>query len=75
MNKTNLVLMHLQMGKTVTSLEAIEKWGVTRLAAIIHNLRKDFDISTTMINVKDRFGNEVEVARYKLQKKGQQRLF
>jgi hypothetical protein len=32
---------HLTKKKSITSWEAIEKYSVTRLAAIIHNLRKD----------------------------------
>ncbi|MHC4361177.1 MAG: helix-turn-helix domain-containing protein [Planctomycetota bacterium] len=64
MNKSKLVESHLRSGKTLTSLEAIEMWGVTRLAAIIHTLRKEYNISTTMIKVPDRFGNECEVAEY-----------
>jgi hypothetical protein len=38
-SKKDLVLIHLQMHKSITQWEAIEKFKSTRLAAIIHTLR------------------------------------
>jgi len=38
-SKKDLVLIHLQMHKSITSWEAIEKFRATRLSAIIHTLR------------------------------------
>jgi hypothetical protein len=40
------VLNHLQ-DKTITSWEAINKYGITRLSAIIFVLRKDYTITST----------------------------
>lgn len=48
-NKTDMVLAQLKRApkKGVTSLEAFEKWRVTRLSSIIYNLKKrGYDIST-----------------------------
>lgn len=45
-NKTALVLNHLQKKKTITSWEAIELFGATRLSAIIYNLRKKHCINS-----------------------------
>lgn len=44
--KTALVLDHLQKKKTITSWEAIELFGATRLSAIIYNLRKKHCINS-----------------------------
>ena len=72
--KKQMVLYYLRANHRLTSLEAINKWGVTRLAAIIHDLRKEgHTINTDMVKRPDRFGNECEVAQYKLIQKG--RLF
>ena len=38
-SKKDLILIHLQMHKSITSWEAIEKFRATRLSAIIHTLR------------------------------------
>ena len=48
-NKTDMVLAQLKRApkKGITSLEAFEKWRVTRLSSIIYNLKKrGYDIST-----------------------------
>ena len=47
--KTSLVLKHLKEHGSITSLEAIERWKATRLAAIILNLRKNYSIDTEMV--------------------------
>lgn len=62
-----IVLEHLKSGNSLTSLEAIERWGFTRLSAIICTLRKrGFDIETKQKKVRTRFGKETIVAEYKL---------
>ncbi len=44
------VEMWLKSGRGITSLEALKKWGIFRLSAIIFNLRKQgMDIDTKMI--------------------------
>ena len=39
MSKTQKVLKHLQLGKTITGLQAISKFGLYRLSDSIHKLR------------------------------------
>ena len=66
-NKHKKVLEYLQEQGTITSWEAIEKFGATRLSAIIFNLRKKgYDISTINTDFIDRYGNEGRYAIYKL---------
>lgn len=66
-NKTQLVLEHLQQYGCITSLEAIEKYGATRLSAIIYNLRKrGYDIDTIDIDFVDRFGTKSTFGKYVL---------
>lgn len=50
--------------KGLTSKEAFEKFGVTRLAAVIHDLRKDYIIDTVMQDGKTRYGKVSKYARY-----------
>jgi len=40
------VLAHLKKYGRITSMEAISKYGITRLAARIYNLREEYTIKT-----------------------------
>ena len=62
------VLKHLKSGKRITSREAFEKYGATRLSAIIFDLRKlGMNISTTSCVGKNRYGESCSYAKYKLE--------
>lgn len=66
-NKTQKVLKHLQQYGYITSLEAIEKYGATRLSAIIFTLRKrGYNIETEDIVFIDRFGSKSTFGKYVL---------
>ncbi len=67
MTQYNKVLKHLQH-KPITSMEAFEKYGITRLSAIIFNLRADgYDISSKTKKVKNRYGEVCHFSEYKLE--------
>lgn len=64
--KTDMVLAQLKRApkKGVTSLEAFDKWKVTRLSSIIYNLKKrGYDITTEI-----RYEKGVRYAVYRLNK-------
>lgn len=61
----NAILNHLKNIGTITSMEAFNLYGVTRLSAIIHDLRDmGFPIHTIMIDGKTRFGDSTKYAKY-----------
>ena len=63
--KKSEVLKHLKVKGSITSLEAIELYGATRLSAIIFNLRKEgHNIKTTDCVCKDRYGHTCNYAKY-----------
>lgn len=65
----DIVLNHLRKNGTITSKEAIDLYGITRLAAVIFKLREDGKrIITTLQPVTDRYGRKTSVAVYKLLK-------
>ena len=64
-NKHKKVLEHLKTHKHITSMEAINLYGATRLAAIIFDLRKKYDIKTIDCIGKDKYGNTCRYADYK----------
>lgn len=63
-NKTKEVLNYLKEKGSITSMEAINEFGATRLSAIIFNLRKHYDIETIEMVCNDRYGRECHFARY-----------
>lgn len=63
-NKTEKVLEHLQKYGSITSLEAIELYGATRLSAIIFNLRKIYNIDGIDSECTDRYGNTARYTKY-----------
>ena len=68
-SKTLDVLRHLEEHGSITSMEAIELYGATRLSAIVFNLRKEgFDIETVTEGTVDRHGRAVNYARYVLRR-------
>jgi len=63
-----IILNHLNK-KSLTSLEAFNHYGIMSLNVIIHRLRRSgCDIETTKEEGENRFGMEVEFARYTLNK-------
>lgn len=68
LSQQKMVLQHLQEHGSITSMEAIQLFGATRLSAIIYNLRhvKGYDIVTDFEVVKTRYDVKTQIARYKL---------
>ena len=59
------VLRFLKAGGRVTSMEAFTLWGITRLAARVHELRNRGEpIESTSIPVRNRNGRTVRVDVY-----------
>lgn len=65
---TYQVMQWLKKGLTITSKQAIEQFGCTRLSAVIFRLRNDYGlpIKDQLISVKNRNGRTVKVAKYEL---------
>lgn len=67
MNKTKLILEHLKNNEGITSIQAFELYGATRLSAIIFNLKKvGYIIESEWKTGKDRYNNSVRFVEYKL---------
>lgn len=73
MSQNETILTHLQAFGRITSLEAIKKYGITRLSARIYDLRDaGHNIpEPRMVTVPTRNG-ETQVAEYRLARKGEQ---
>lgn len=65
MNKTTAVLQWLQSHASISSMEAINNFGATRLSAIIFNLRKrGHNIEMEWCEGRDHFGHPMRYGRY-----------
>lgn len=63
--QTEEVLAHLIKHGSITSLEAIKKYGCTRLSAMIYKYRaRGYEIETHSKVVKNRYGNTTTYAVY-----------
>lgn len=59
------IIKHLESGKSLTSLEAIQKYGCTKLASRICELKEEgYLIYTERETLKNRYGNSCTIARY-----------
>lgn len=70
MTQYDRVLQHLQNNsKGLSQMQAVRLYGAYRLSAIIYDLRNNgYNISTTYKTSKNRFGDSVTYAIYKLEK-------
>lgn len=70
MNKTLAVKNYLEEKGEITSMDAIKKFGATRLSAIIYNLRHNYgmNIVNRTNKMKDRFGHTCYYDTYVLVK-------
>ena len=65
LNKTECVLEHLKKNGCITSWEAIDLYGATRLSAIIYNLRhRGYSIDMINLPFVDRFGSKSRFGKY-----------
>lgn len=66
------VYNYLMEGHTITSLEAIQKWGITRLSARIMDIEKMTGKAPNRhrITVKNRNGRNVSVCEYWIEQEG-----
>lgn len=68
-SQEDAVLYHMEQHRSITSLEAIELYGCTRLSAKIYDLKRaGKNIIRKMEKAKNRFGHTVCYARYFLVK-------
>ena len=65
--QTGDVLAHLIEHGSITTYEAYQKYGCTRLPARIFDYRaKGYDIESDIVVVKNRYGNPAPIAVYRL---------
>ena len=67
MTQTEKILRHMRAFGSITSLEAMNEYGIMRLASRISDLKKQgYPITSTVETVKNRFGENCYIKRYSL---------
>lgn len=70
--QTSVVLAHMQKHGSITSMEAFDLYGVTRLSAVVFNLRAaGYSIESITEHTVNRYGRRVAYARYELEGKNE----
>lgn len=70
-NQCQMILAHLMERGSITPLEAMQDYGIMRLAARISDLRKlGYRISSEAETANNRFGEAVRYARYSMAEEG-----
>lgn len=67
MTHTEIIKEHLEKNGYITSFEAFERYGITRLSAIIYQLRnKGLNIDNIPLTTINRYGKKVSFVKYTL---------
>lgn len=67
MNQTQAVKEHLMSGKGLTSMDAIKKFGCTRLSDKIYRLRRQgYKIVNVDHEIVNRYGDRTRFVEYRL---------
>lgn len=64
MTQDERVLEHLKNYESITTWQAIDLFGYTRLSAIIHRLRKQYNIESEVCCGKNRYGDKIHWVKY-----------
>lgn len=66
-SQSDMVLNHMRKYGSITSMEAIDNYGATRLSGIIYALRaQGYNIVSNRKRVPNRFGRNASIAVYSL---------
>lgn len=71
MRQSDRILRHLRDHGSITSLEAMQEYGVMRLASRISDLKRSgIPIRREMVSGKNRYGESTSYARYSIDQGG-----
>ena len=61
-SQDNIILVYLQKGKTISTMEAFKLFGIVDLQSVIRNIRKTTDVQDKWVKGTNQYG---EPTRYK----------
>lgn len=62
--QSHALITHLKEKGPITSMEAFELYGITRISSLIFSLRDRYDIETVMLNTTNRFGEPTRYGKF-----------
>lgn len=69
MTQSKRVLDYMRQNGSITTLEAFKDLGITRLAGVIFELRKEYTIISKTEESRNRYGEKTAYSRYYLEEK------
>lgn len=67
MTQAERVLRHMEECGSITPMEAMEEYGIMRLASRISDLKRlGYPIQSQLVRGKNRLGEETQYSRYRL---------
>ena len=67
MTQSQRILEHLERHGSITQKDAIDNYGIMRLASRVNDLRKQgYPIQTEMVKGRNRYDEETRYARYRM---------
>jgi len=67
LTQSQRIIRHLQDYKTITPKEALEEYGIYRLASRISDLKKEgYEFTSKRVAGKNRYGEKTHFAEYSL---------
>lgn len=67
MTQNDMIRNHLKQFGSITPIEALQEYGIMRLASRISDLKKDgFQIASETVKAKNRFGKNVTFSKYRI---------
>lgn len=75
MNQKQMVLDYMNEHGSITSMDAYRDLGITRLSAVVFDLRElGYKVKTTDERGRNRYGEATSYARYTLEEPHQERM-
>lgn len=69
MTQTERILQHLDKYGSITALEAMNEYGIMRLASRISDLkRKGYNIKSKNVTVMNRYGEKCSIKQYSIER-------
>jgi hypothetical protein len=69
MTQIERILSHLEEHGSITALEAINEYGIMRLASRISDLkRKGYNIKSKNVTVMNRYGEKCSIKQYSIER-------
>ncbi len=67
LSQDNMILAHLQQGKTISTMEAFKLFGIVGLQSVIRNIRKTTNVQDKWVKSTNQYGEPIRHKQYFLE--------